>query len=286
MKGKYQIHHMKKNYPVKVIPHNIFLEKGRTHDSLSLHWHRSLEFVLILGDPMIIWKEGTKHQLKHGDLLMINSEESHEFLLENNGNYQGVTLIVSYEFLKKQIPQLDHYMFSLEKADERTDQFTELLVSLRDIYLSEDPWTTFLLQSKASEIMYLLFSHCLQEHQISTQQSKYAQRYKTVIGYINAHFTEPITLAEAAATVHLNPEFFSRNFKSYIGISFKDYLKKVRLNKAIRELLTTEKNLTEIAYTSGFADHKAFINAFKTAYAATPSQYRRQFKSTKSKKEY
>nr|WP_242703811.1 AraC family transcriptional regulator [Enterococcus sp. 669A] len=271
---------MKKNYPIKVIPHRIFSERGLIQEPLSLHWHRSIEIVLVLGDDLTIWKEGTTHTLKDGEVLLINSEESHEFLLERNHLYQGVSLIVSYEFLKRQVPQLDHFSFTLEKADQVLAKIQQLLIDLRDLYLSQDQWVTFLLQRKASECAYLLFSHCLQDHQTALQQSKYAQRYKTVIGYINEHFTEPITLSEVAEVVHLNPDFFSRNFKEYIGISFKDYLKKVRLNKAIGEMHHTGATLTEVAYISGFADHKAFVKAFKEVHGMTPSQYRKQFSAS------
>lgn len=246
MKGKYEIHQMKKNYPIKVIPHQIFLEKGLAHEQLSLHWHRSIEIVLVLGDDMTIWKEGKTHKLKDGELLLINCEESHEFLLERNRNYQGVTLIISYEFLKRQVPQLDQFSFTLENVNHVIEKMKLLLIDLKDIYLAQEPWNTFLLQSKASEFTYLLFSHCLLDHQSALQQSKYAERYKTVIGYINDHFTEPLTLSEVAAVVHLNPDFFSRNFKEYIGVSFKDYLKKARLNKAIKEMVHTKNTLTDI----------------------------------------
>ncbi|WP_265459134.1 helix-turn-helix domain-containing protein [Enterococcus sp. HY326] len=283
MKGKYQYHQMKKSYPIDVIPHEIFLEEGRSHESLSLHWHRSIELVLVQGDPMTVWKEGKHYLLSDGDLLFINSQESHEFIIEKDRDYHGVTVIVAYDFLQRQIADLTSYYFSFAVDSLVLEKVRTNLWQLLKTFQNNQEWNTFQLHSLAGELLFTIFSDCIFDRQFkkSDEEEKYSNRYKTVIRYINEHFFEPVTLSEVAELVHLNPDFFSRNFKQYIGVSFKDYLKKVRLNFAINLMLSGQKNLADIALESGFPDQKSFIKAFKESYQETPSNYRKNFGSKK-----
>lgn len=102
------------------------------------------------------------------------------------------------------------------------------------------------------------------------------QIYKAV-NYINANYKSSITAADCAAEVNMSYSYFSRTFKNVTGISFKAYLADVRINHAERELLLTDKSVTEVAYECGFSDVSYFIAQYKAHRGCTPHKFRREY---------
>ena len=61
-------------------------------------------------------------------------------------------------------------------------------------------------------------------------------------------------------------------------MTFKEYLMKVRVRAAKKEILETEKSMLEIAMDTGFTDSRSLIHAFKEVYNITPYKYKKQNK--------
>lgn len=94
--------------------------------------------------------------------------------------------------------------------------------------------------------------------------------------YIDEHYMENLSLEVLANYIHLNPYYFSSFFKKKTGENFKDYLNKVRMENALRLLISSDKKSNEIADEVGFRDEKYFSKLFQKYYGVTPAQYRRQ----------
>lgn len=94
--------------------------------------------------------------------------------------------------------------------------------------------------------------------------------------YIESHYQENLTLEILADVVHMNPYYFSSYFKKNAGENFKDYVNRVRIQKAVALLLSTDKKTYEIAAEVGFRDARTFTETFSRAYGETPSAYRKR----------
>lgn len=93
--------------------------------------------------------------------------------------------------------------------------------------------------------------------------------------FIDAHFTDPnLLLHEVAATVNLSPSHFSVVFGRETGESFKDYLTRVRIDRAKELLRTTNMKCSEVAYQSGYNDPHYFSYVFRKNTGLPPQQYR------------
>lgn len=92
--------------------------------------------------------------------------------------------------------------------------------------------------------------------------------------YIANHFAENVTLANLAENIHLNPSYLSTLFKQVTGLTFKEYLNKVRIEEAQRLLANTDYPIMEIAIACGFSDQSYFTKVFKKQTGLTPKQYR------------
>lgn len=75
---------------------------------------------------------------------------------------------------------------------------------------------------------------------------------------------------------------FHRLFKSIQGENVKQYIRRLRLEKAAYELKITNFPILEIAIEAGFSSHESFSKAFKRVIGSTPSEFRNQFQKKKN----
>jgi AraC-like DNA-binding protein len=94
---------------------------------------------------------------------------------------------------------------------------------------------------------------------------------RRAVRYVDRHFREPITLADAAAQAHLSPNWFSERFRDHTGTSFQSYLQERRLRFARSLLAATGLSVTEVCHAAGFGDLSHFGRAYRRRYGAAPS---------------
>ncbi len=110
-------------------------------------------------------------------------------------------------------------------------------------------------------------------------KGKEVQDIKKVNDYIENNFQQNVTLESVAAIACMNPNYFSTFYKKHTGQNFKDYLLKVRMERAIKILLTTDCKTYEIAEQVGFNDPKHFSDMFKKYYQKNPMEYKRDMQN-------
>ena len=74
--------------------------------------------------------------------------------------------------------------------------------------------------------------------------------------------------------MHLHPSYFSTVFKNAAGLSFKEYLNKVRIEESKILLQNTDFSIIDIAVAVGFEDQSYFSKVFKKYTGTTPKQFR------------
>ncbi|MBW4082226.1 response regulator [Paenibacillus sp. S150] len=106
------------------------------------------------------------------------------------------------------------------------------------------------------------------------------ERSETVVDkvqeFVERHYMETCSLAEAAAYVYLSPKYVSDLFKKRTGISFTHYVTQVRIKKAEMLLSNTTLKVTEIANRVGFNDPNYFSTVFRKALDVSPAQFRKR----------
>ena len=98
-----------------------------------------------------------------------------------------------------------------------------------------------------------------------------------ILLYIQDHFDEALSLDDLAGRAHYSPYHFHRLFKQQVGEAPKQYLSRLRLERAIKELIFyPEKPIQVIALDSGFSSHPVFARAFRNKYGVSADRYRTQ----------
>ena len=92
-----------------------------------------------------------------------------------------------------------------------------------------------------------------------------------------------LSLKEISRELDINPAYLSRAFSKYFeDLSFGEYIRKLRIEKAIELLDRPEYSLTEIAYLTGFSDQSHFTRIFKKMMGKNPSAYRKSLQKGKA----
>ncbi len=100
------------------------------------------------------------------------------------------------------------------------------------------------------------------------------ERMQEVVDYLAAHLAEPLTLKDLSRQFNMSERSLSRLFQTHLHISFLQYLKTLRMIKAIELLLKTNKPINEISYLVGYDTVAAFSNTFYSFTRSRPSDLR------------
>lgn len=125
----------------------------------------------------------------------------------------------------------------------------------------------------------LIKKYAVADYQWMNQKKNRIQPIKT---FLYTHYQESITLSELAENVHFSDAYLSRYFKQETGMTFRQYLNKMRIEQAAMELKNTEKSVTQIALDCGFSTPSAFNRKFKEFFEMSPAIYRKKYSPQKT----
>jgi AraC-like DNA-binding protein/ligand-binding sensor protein len=110
--------------------------------------------------------------------------------------------------------------------------------------------------------------------QFSTWNGAMSALVRSVVGFINTHYAEPLLVADIAVKHKCNADYLSRSFKRTVGFGLVEYLHRVRIDHARRLLLTDRFTIGEVGHMVGFQDQSHFGKVFRRTVGLTPQAFR------------
>jgi len=92
--------------------------------------------------------------------------------------------------------------------------------------------------------------------------------------YIVGHQADPIDLENVARAMHVSTFYFCKMFKKATGLTFTEYLGRVRIERAKTQLLNPNRRVSEIAYDVGFQSLTHFNRVFRQVAGQSPTEFR------------
>jgi AraC-like DNA-binding protein len=168
-------------------------------------------------------------------------------------------------------------------ADNDEDPFYQLLgiypvtTLLFEMIVFTEKWTGYIEKKDAAyhfmaaikDILPLLRTKSFPIAVPTTNNAK----LRPIVLYMAQNFAQPLTLEEIASRFFLGERTLSRLFQSTMSISFLQYLKLIRMMKAIEMILQGDLSTTEIAYLTGYNSVAAFSKAFYQLTNIRPSDF-------------
>lgn len=252
---------------------------------ITNHWHNSLEVLYIASGKMDTGINNSVYHLKRGDLIIINSGDIH---FTRCRDYAKIYVLqVPYPLLNTHIPNYDYVRFQDSDGSvvfsnpAKVDELSRLMIQMYEITLEQKPGYTLLFSSKLYQFLFILFQRYHTDISSRTKQKSDRNliRLEQVMNYVKSHYTQPISLEDAAQILSLNPEYFCRYFKKYMGMTFLEYVNSIRLYHIHQDLLNTNYSVSELMDRHGFTNYKLFSKMFRNTYGCPPGMFRKQQKT-------
>jgi AraC-like DNA-binding protein len=129
-------------------------------------------------------------------------------------------------------------------------------------------------QQPFEHLLLNVFNRFLKTKPGQKKMPAWAQELKEII---QDQIDTNLTLKELSKGLEINPSYLSREFSRYFeDLSFGEYIRKQRIEKAIAYMQSSAYSLTEIAYLTGFSDQSHFTRIFKKNTGESPSAYRKK----------
>lgn len=102
-----------------------------------------------------------------------------------------------------------------------------------------------------------------------------------VLEYLRAREGDEIRLDDVARAAGVHPAHLNRVFRARYGCSIGQYVRRIRVDLAARELARSRRSIAEIASATGFADQSHLSRVFARITGLTPGRYRRLHQSNR-----
>ncbi|MGL6187411.1 MAG: response regulator transcription factor [Clostridium chrysemydis] len=103
---------------------------------------------------------------------------------------------------------------------------------------------------------------------------RYSPVVSQIVSNIEERYSEELSLKTLAYQYNINSSYLGRIFTKEVGMSFSDYLNKVKNTKAKELILETNMKINDIAKAIGYTDTSYFYRKFKKYYGICPSTLR------------
>ncbi len=100
-------------------------------------------------------------------------------------------------------------------------------------------------------------------------------RVRRSLRLIQEHMGDEVAIDDLARAVGLSRPHFFKLFKQAMGVTPNVYINTLRSERAIDDLLRTDKTVTDIAFDLGFSSQASFTRFFSSNVGIAPSEYRR-----------
>ena len=246
-----------------------------------MHTTLDYEIFLLLNGTSNYFLNDNVYSLSPGDMILISPDDL-RYNQYTSAEYERYTVNFSVDFLPEEISPILKSLFQkriisadpdwcrkifdeIARERKKNDNFSEIVIKNRLIYLFTELFRNGHISPDAN---------LNRLHPVVTK----------IINYINIHYAEDITLEFISEMFHFNNSYISRIFHNAVGMSFKQYLMFVRIEKASKILsVDFDRTIHEIAYKCGFNDSNYFSVCFKKLKNYTPIEYRKM-KMRNSKK--
>ncbi|HYV90990.1 MAG TPA: chromate resistance protein ChrB domain-containing protein [Chitinophagales bacterium] len=130
-------------------------------------------------------------------------------------------------------------------------------------------------QNPVEHLLLEVYSKLLKEKSGRKKIPAWAKELKEILqDQIDTNLS--LSLKEVSKGLSIHPAYLSREFSKYFDdLSFGEYIRKLRIEKAIQLMGWSKYSLTEIAYLTGFSDQSHFTRIFKKHTGKNPSAFRK-----------
>lgn len=247
---------------------------------VELHHHDFFEIYFLIAGDVTYLIDGKMVHVMPGDLLLISPRELHQVCIQPEMSaYERYVLWVDPSVIQRLstaqsdlsmgLSDFGHHLRMKPQDRSRVQTILETLHREAD---AEDYGSDLLRQSLLTQLLVTVNRLASQQGPWTEEDNNTDQAVEQVMGYVNLHYSEPLTLDMLAERCYVSKYHLSREFNRKMGTSIYHYIQKKRLLIA-QQLMDQGKRPNEVYCLCGFNDYTCFYRAFKSEYGVSPREY-------------
>ncbi|MHA6485364.1 helix-turn-helix domain-containing protein [Paenibacillus sp. strain BS8-2] len=268
-------------------PADLYVEYVKRTEPYTMdidHYHPYYEIYYLLSGSRVYFIEDRSYSIEQGDLVFIGKEMFHRTMQAGESKHERVIIHCSDEWFRGLGGDLKTMFARLFEADMRVLRLprSESLIAesairtMKQEAESREAGYPMAIRHAAASLLLLCGRYAAKHqpepfHHVSPLHAKISE----IVRYINAHYDEPLRLAELSDRFFISSHYLSRMFKEVTGFVFTDYVVLTRIKEAQRLLRETELSISAIAERVGFENFSHFGKTFKKVAAISPREYRK-----------
>lgn len=256
------------------------------YPAVTAHWHDEAEFTLVTKGCCTYQVQLETYEVSAGDLIFIPPGMLHsistlpdtmlqsetyvfhmQFLGAHNAdicNIRYLTPIISQKLIPPVLFSPEHPLYGALKS---------IFLELNDAHAGKQSGYELLLKASLLKLMALLLPYCEEQSTKPQIHAEHTTKLKMLLEYIDAHYTEDISISQLADLCYFSEYHFMRFFKKYVGMTCLEYIKNLRLEKAAELFEQGNHSTLEVSLSVGFHNLSYFHREFKKKYDMTPKKF-------------
>ena len=247
------------------------------------HCHQELEIILIRNGNLKVYYGEEEYVLKKGDIWIVPPFANHRI---GNGakDCERLAILLDLKLMGTWAKGKEEWLWlegELNKIDLYSGHWREptiwkitgIIEKFYEEYQEKSYAWQLAIKSLISELVLAAAREMPRRERSLKEQQVF--KMKNILEYIALHYYGELTLQSCAESVGFNSAYLSRYFSSHMGITFQEYVKRLRIDKAKWLLMTERIPITEVCYQSGFRDVKTFNKLFKKECGMSPTEFRK-----------
>ncbi len=250
----------------------------------SWHYHPEIELTHIVKGQGVQFVGDSVARFKEGDLVMLGAGLPHCWVDDDVPGQNNELVVIQFgqSFLGSQFPQMPegravHAL--LQRSLRGLDCAGPVAAEIKELMWEMVETTGLSRLGRLLRVLELLLPNQATKpltsdlYQIDTSEF-HGGRMTRVVDYVTAHLGQEIKQTDVAQKLGMNPQSFSRFFKSSTGRTFVSFVNVMRIMEACRLLVNTKQDITEIAFSCGYGNLSNFNRHFRELKETTPREYR------------
>lgn len=257
-------------------------------DDVAPHTHNYLEFVYITAGKGIHNLNGIKTVVKKGNFFIIDYNNIHSYTRINGAEFMLVNCLFTPSFIDRALKNCKSFneVISNYQIHFRNKSFAvnptsyvfsdsgEILPLVEKLvyeYENKPAGYFELMRCVLKEILILMMRN------VSTEESmrEFDECIEKILDYTDKNYFESISLTKLAENLNYSLPYISAKFKDSMGMTFCEYLQRLRINQSCKLLADTDKKISEVAEMVGYHDIRFFNKLFKKYIGSAPGQFRK-----------
>jgi AraC-like DNA-binding protein/mannose-6-phosphate isomerase-like protein (cupin superfamily) len=240
---------------------------------VDVHWHDFYELCVVIEGFADHLLNGVRHRIGPGDAFITSPSDFHALHTIGSEPLTCYNTVIDADAMEEQLETLGVtgagvFPWIANDFQDALPDFERLLHE----FDNPAPGSTVMASAILTTLLVELTRRCAIDDGPAVAPGPLSSgAVRRAMLYIDRHFREPLTLAEAAGQAHLSPNYFSERFRECTGSSFQTYLQDRRLRFARSLLVSTSLGVTEVCHAAGFHDLSHFGRSYRRRYGEAPS---------------